>query len=115
MKRLKLEKKTVFKRKGNERQHDFNAEVQEKLVSASGALEDAPPDIEKAKKILKEGEEIIKEWQKLIRVADRSEHGWATVNEYVTDELADDSDDEKRLFKAEARAGRKLQASKTNW
>ena len=113
VKRLKLEKKTVFKRKGNERQHGFNAEVQEKLVSASGALEDAPPDIEKAKKILKEGEEIIKERQKLIRVADRSEHGWATVDEYVADELADDSDDEKRLFKAEARAGRKLQASKT--
>ena len=45
-------------------------------------------------------------------MTDRSEHGWATVDEYVADELADDSDDEKRLFKAEARAGRKLQASK---
>ena len=61
VKRLKLEKKTVFRRKGHERQHEFNAEVQEKLVSASGALEDTPPDIEKVKKILKEGEEIIKE------------------------------------------------------
>ena len=29
----------------------------------------------------------------------------------VTDELAENSDDEKRLFKAEARAGRKLKAS----
>ena len=31
----------------------------------------------------------------------------------MTDELADDSDDEKRLFRAENRAGRKLKASKT--
>ena len=30
------------------------------------------------------------------------------MEEYEDDELADDSDDEKRLFKAEARAGKKL-------
>ena len=41
-------------------------------------------------------------------IADRSEHGWATVAEYEEDELADNSDDEKRLFRAEVRAGRKL-------
>ena len=78
VKRLKLEKKAVF---GHERQHEFNVEVQEKLVSVLGALEDTPLDTEKAKKILKEGEEMIKEWQRLIRVADRSEHGWVTVDE----------------------------------
>ena len=46
--------------------------------------------------------------QKAILIADRSEHGWATVAEYEEDELADNADDEKRLFRAEARAGRKL-------
>ena len=30
----------------------------------------------------------------MIRIADRSKHGWATVEEY---ELADNSDDEKKL------------------
>ena len=34
------------------------------------------------------------------------------MEEYVTDKLTDDSDDEKRLFRAENRAGRKLKASK---
>lgn len=112
VKRLKLEKKTVFKRKGNERQYVFNAEVEDKVVAAASSLDATPPEVEKARNLLKEGEELIKERQKLIKVADRSEHGWATVEEYVADELADDSDDEKRLFKAEARAGRKLKASK---
>jgi hypothetical protein len=32
---------------------------------------------------------------KLLKIADRSEHGWATVEEYQEDELADNSDDEK--------------------
>ena len=45
--------------------------------------------------------------QKHIKIADRSEYGWATVAEYEEDELADNSDDEKRLFRAEGSAGRK--------
>lgn len=36
------------------------------------------------------------------------------VEEYEDDELADDSDDEKHLFKTEARAGRKLKAKVAN-
>ena len=71
-----------------------------------------PPALEKVKRALQEGEDLIKERQKLIKIADRSEHGWATVEEYVADELADNSDDEKRLYKAEARAGRKVNKSK---
>ena len=34
-------------------------------------------------------------------IADRSEYEWATVAEYEEDELADNSDDENRLFRAE--------------
>ena len=70
------------------------------------------PEIDRARKNLKEGEELICQRQKLIKIVDRSEHGRATVEEYVMDELADDSDNKKRLFRAENRAGRKLKASK---
>ena len=49
----------------------------------------------------------------MIKIADRSEHGWATVKEYEDDELAENSDDEKRLFRAEARAGRKTRQKST--
>ena len=55
-----------------------------------------------------QGEKLINDRQKLIRTADRIEHGWASVEEYEDDELADNSDDEKELFKVEAQAGRKL-------
>ena len=78
---------------------------------AQQSLESTPPDVERARQSLQEGESLINNRQKLIKVADRSEHGWATVEEYVTDELAENSDDEKRLFKAETRRGRKLRAS----
>ena len=47
------------------------------------------------------------ERQKLIKIADRSEYGWGVVTEYTADELADGSDDEKRLEKAEKAAERK--------
>ena len=49
------------------------------------------------------------ERQNLIRMEDRSEHGWATVEEYLEDEFAENSDDEKRMQKVEFWAGRKLQ------
>jgi len=42
--------------------------------------------------------EEIRFRQKLIRIVDRSD--WGVVDEYLVDELADDSDDEKRLFRA---------------
>ena len=64
--------------------------------------------MEKAVTLLQEGEKLISLHQKSILIADRREHGWATVAEYEEDELADNSDDEKRLFRAEQRAGRKM-------
>lgn len=44
---------------------------------------------------LEEGMKLLKSRQKLIKVADRSEHRWATVSEYIEDELADNEEDEK--------------------
>ena len=64
--------------------------------------------MEKARSLIKEGEKLIDIRQKNIKVADRSEHGWVTVAEYEEDKLADNSNDEKRLFRVEQRAGWKL-------
>ena len=106
VKKMRIEKKPTFKKVGHEKQYEFNEEVQDKLVSVDAALAQRPPAVEKARTLLQEGQKLIVIRQKKIKIADRSENGWATVKEYEEDELADNSEDEKRLFRAEARAGR---------
>ena len=63
---------------------------------------------DKAKKELKEGKKLLSERQKLIKLADRSECGWATVSAYVTDDLADTPEDERRISKTEKSAKKAL-------
>ena len=43
----------------------------------------------------------------MIRLADRSAGGWITVQEYMPDELASDSDDSRKMCQAENRATKK--------
>ena len=47
---------------------------------------------------------MIEKRQKHIKVADRSEYGWVTVGVCEDDALADDSEDEKKLERAEKEA-----------
>ena len=72
------------------------------------ALQHTPPAVEKAITLLQEGEKPISLRQNNILIVDRSKHGWVMVAKYEEDELADNLDDEKCLFRAEVRAGRKL-------
>lgn len=102
-KKIKLEKKFEFRRKGNEVQHDFNATVTASLEEATSSIEKGE-DLAKAKEALKEGLDLLAERQKLIKIADRSESGWLAAQEYMADEIADDSDDEKRIARAERQA-----------
>ena len=44
----------------------------------------------------------------MINLEDRSEAGWAIVEEYEVDDLADNSEDERRMEKAEGKAEKKL-------
>ena len=111
VKKIRLDSRPTFRKRGHEKQFMFNEQVREKFESVDSALQQTPPAIEKARAAIQEGEKLIDARQKHIKIADRSEHGWATVAEYEEDELADNSDDEKRLFRAEARAGRKRQKS----
>jgi hypothetical protein len=49
---------------------------------------------------------------KLIRIADKSEGGWRTIDEYLSDEVANDSEDEKMIRAAENRAVKKMKIHK---
>jgi len=51
---------------------------------------------------------LIYATQKIIKPADKSEFGWATVQEYVSDELANNKVDFLKINKAEKRAAVKI-------
>ena len=95
-----------FKRKGNEQQFLFNQKISLKTASAVNSLK--RNKIEQAWEKLQEGMHLITKRQKLIKLADKSEHGWATVNEYLDDELASDEEDARKI-KAEKSAKIKVQ------
>ena len=63
--------------------------------------------MDKALEELKEGEKKLAHRNKLILIVDSAEEGWEVVNKYQHRDLADDSDDDKRIRQAEARASQK--------
>ena len=97
IKKLKHSDPHKFKRKAK-----LNLKLGETLVNAKSATQNS--QLEKVKSELDEGEKLLLERQKHILLADKSESGWFTVEEYKKHDLAEDSDDEKRIFSAERRA-----------
>ena len=98
----------VFKKKGNEQQFNFNRKVIRTSSAAVKALEGG--NIGKAKEELNEGISLLSNRQKIIKLTDKSEFGWATVQEYVCDDLADDEADASKIKKAEKRAAAKFKS-----
>ena len=78
----------------------------DKFDEASSAL--ANESYDKVKAALKGGTGIVTQRIKAIKLADKSEFGWQSINEYLSDELASDSDDEKRMYGSERRAEKKI-------
>ena len=104
-----------FRIKGNELQFKFNDKVVDKVAAAAAAIgkvdttsSSSKALLDRAAKELQEGTAHLVHRQKVIKLADRSEAGWAVIEEYEGDDLADDSDDERRMEKAEGKAEKKL-------
>ena len=103
--KLRDEAKVKLKSKSHSEQFTFNSDIIEDLNTLNEKLED--------KTIGEVGEyltEVIRKMEyrnKLIRIADKSDRGWLTVNEYEKDDCADDSEDEKKINAAERRAYQK--------
>ncbi|CAH3176310.1 unnamed protein product [Porites lobata] len=84
----KLDKQvTQMKFKGNQKQFELNAQI-DSVFDRIRSVNDSKN-------------------KQLIRIADKSADGWEVVDEYVSDELASGSEDEKRLKKAKEAASRK--------
>ena len=96
-----------FKKKGNEQQFKFNLKVLKASAKANRAM--ASGDTTRAKESLQEGIDLLSKRQELIKLADKSEFGWATINEDLDDELADDESDagEKKLLTKPSQRGRR--------
>ena len=89
---------------GNKDQILFNSE----LSTAVDEVENlAAKDIPKAHEKLAQLSKSLKLLQKIIKLADKSEAWWLTVKEYKAEELASNSEVEKRIRKAQKRALRK--------
>ena len=106
-----------FKRRGNEEQNKHNVKVIRKLQEANTALSSkdmAKEKIQKCREHIAEGIDIVTHREKLVKLADSSESaaGWRVVQEYQANPLAEDSEDEKRISKAQNRADKKVKAEK---
>ena len=100
----------VFQSKGNEQQFEHGESVLDKLESAKDALNANATS--KAKTAIEEGIALVTKRMKVIKIADKSQYSWATVQEYLSDELASDWEDEKRLSRSERRAEKKVNQAK---
>ena len=96
--------KCILKRSGNAAQMAFVEEVAEHVKEATWLLQSVQgPKVAAVLKELTEVQDLLTQRVRLIKIADRSEHGWATVAEYETDKLALDSEDEKRGLREQRR------------
>ena len=111
VKKLRREEPKSLKRKENEIQYKFNSKLQDSLKKAKIHLETNA--VEKAKESLTEGTLLLTNRQKLILLADKSEFGWKTVEEYSQHELAEDEDDGKKIRRAEERAEKSSKSATT--
>ncbi|KAL9969042.1 hypothetical protein ACROYT_G021206 [Oculina patagonica] len=104
IKRLKRDPVHHFNKKSNEEQFNANKAIKDAVEDAQTALDNK--DLQKTKEALDKGMDLLKERQKLILLADKSPYGWKTVVEYKHHDLADDEEDEKKIYRAESRAAR---------
>ena len=98
--KAKKPRESKFKFVSNKDQFEFNESVLNELddIKAEG----------RSKRRLRSAIKKLRRRNKLIKMADKSKAGWKVVEEYLTDEVASDDADHRKIKKAEERALAKL-------
>ena len=98
--KAKKPRESKFKFVSNKDQFEFNESVLNELddIKAEG----------RSKRRLRSAIKKLRRRNKLIKMADKSKAGWKVVEEYLTDEVASDDADHRKIKKAEKRALAKL-------
>ena len=98
-----------IKFKGNRKQFELNSQL-DNILTRIDESASSPADVHK---LVEEGKLLIKKRQKLIQIDDKNKDGWLVVQEYESDDLASDSEDEKKIRKAKAAAEKKRKETKS--
>ena len=101
----------TYRYKGNELQAAFNEAILTKLYELKELIKVG--SVTRSRNLVKDVIKDVEKRIKCIKIADRSPGGWETVKEYLSDDLASDSADERRIRKAEKRALQKRKPSST--
>ena len=99
----------VYRRKGNKAQAEFNEDICDRLYKLYDYIKSG--SVRRSKNLVSDLISDVEKRIKCIRLADKSLAGWATVDEYLPDELASDSEDDRRIQRAEKRALEKMKKS----
>merc|ERR1719154_589301 len=93
----------------HQHQMKFNLELMDSFIEIEEELERVFEGkvLEVLVKLVAKGKEKIKRRCKAIAMADRSEHGWVTVEEFFVGQVAEDEKDSMRIEEAERRAEKK--------
>ena len=94
-----------FKFKSNQKQFVFNADLEE-LVGKIKEV-NAQKDHKKVAHLTDQAKALLHKRQKLIKLADSSEAGWDAVQEYESQDIASDDEDDKKIGNARAAGNRK--------
>ena len=106
--RSKIDKEDVrLKYRGNQKQFELNAAIDSILENIETETQQSRPSNDRIRSLAQDARQLLRKRQKLIKIADKSKDGWQVFAEYESDELASDSEDEKRLKKAHESASRK--------
>ena len=98
--------------KGNQKQFEHNAKLDSVL---DRIREEADGPNVAVSELIKEGKELILKRRKLIRIADKCVDGWKVVDEYMSDDLASRSEDDKRLRRARETVGRQAAQHRSDY